>query len=331
MKQYKQLTSELRYQIYGLKQAGLNQTRIAQKIGVDKSTISREFRRNKGQRGWRPKQAQSLRDERRQACTNGKCFSSDEWAEVERLIREDLSPEQAANRLELEGGLQISHEIIYQHIYADKRNGGDLHQHLRSQKPRRKRYASGQERRGTIKNRVSIDERPEIVAQKTRMGDWEGDTVIGKNHKGGMVTLAERKSRYVLAGHIRSKHAAGVTAVTTRLLTPYKDKCHTITFDNGKEFAEHEKMAAKLKADIYFANPYHSWERGLNENSNGLLRQYFPKGMELTNITEEQVQEAVERINHRPRKVLGFRTPHEVFFGVELCYTKQPLAVALRT
>jgi len=298
---------------------------------VDKGTISREFKRNEGKRGWRPKQAQSFRDERRQACTNGKCFSSDEWAEVERLIREDLSPEQAANRLALEGCLQISHEIIYQHIYADKRNGGELHQHLRSQKPRRKRYASGQERRGTIKNRVSIDERPEIVAEKTRMGDWEGDTVIGKNHKGGLVTLAERKSRYVLAGHIRSKHAAGVTAVTTRLLTPQKDKCHTITFDNGKEFAEHEKMAAELKADIYFANPYHSWERGLNENSNGLLRQYFPKGMELTDITEEQVQEAVERINHRPRKVLGFRTPHEVFFGVEVRYTKQPLVVALLT
>ena len=311
--------------------AGLNQTEIAKKIGVDKGTISREFKRNEGKRGWRPKQAQSFRDERRQACTNGKCFSSDEWAEVERLIREDLSPEQAANRLALEGCLQISHEIIYQHIYADKRNGGELHQHLRSQKPRRKRYASGQERRGTIKNRVSIDERPEIVAEKTRMGDWEGDTVIGKNHKGGLVTLAERKSRYVLAGHIRSKHAAGVTAVTTRLLTPHKDKCHTITFDNGKEFAEHEKMAAELKADIYFANPYHSWERGLNENSNGLLRQYFPKGMELTDITEEQVQEAVERINHRPRKALGFRTPHEVFFGVEVRYTKQPLVVALLT
>ena len=331
MKEYKQLTSELRYQIYGLKQAGLNQTQIAKKIGVDKGTISREFKRNEGKRGWRPKQAQSFRDARRQACTNGKCFSSDEWAEVERLIQEDLSPEQAANRLELEGCLQISHEIIYQHIYADKRNGGDLHQHLRSQKPRRKRYASGQERRGTIKNRVSIDERPEIVAEKTRMGDWEGDTVIGKNHKGGLVTLAERKSRYVLAGHIRSKHAAGVTAVTTRLLTPYKDKCHTITFDNGREFAEHEKMAAELKADIYFANPYHSWERGLNENSNGLLRQYFPKGMKLTDITEEQVQEAVERINHRPRKILGFKTPHEVFFGVKLLYTKQPMAVALRT
>ena len=331
MKRYKQLTGGLRYQIYGLKQAGLNQTEIANRIGVDKGTVSREFKRNKGKRGWRPKQAQSLRDERYGARINGKRFSSDDWGEVERLIEEDLSPEQAANRLELEGVLKISHEIIYQHIYADKRSGGDLHRHLRSQKPHRKRCASGQERRGMIKNRVSIDERPEIVAQKTRMGDWEGDTVIGKNHKGGLVTLAERKSRYVLAGHIRSKHAEGVTAVTTRLLKPHKEKCHTITFDNGKKFAEHEKMAAELKVDIYFAHPYHSWERGLNENSNGLLRQYFPKGMELVDITEEQVQEAVERINHRPRKVLGFRTPHEVFFGVEIRYTKQPLTVALRT
>ena len=175
MKQYKQLTSGLRYQIYGLKQAGLNQTGIAKKIGVDKGTISRKFKRNEGKRGWRPKQARLFRDEHRQADTNGKCFSLDEWAEVERLIQEDLSPEQAANRLELEGVLKISHETIYQHIYADKRNGGDLHQHLRRQKPRRKRYASGQERRGTIKNRVSIDERPEIVAQKTRRAmEWNG-------------------------------------------------------------------------------------------------------------------------------------------------------------
>lgn len=330
MKQYAQLNHEQRYQISGLRKSGWNQTQIADEVGVHKSTISRELRRNQGLRGWRPKQAQSMRDERRQACINGKQFSSNEWAEVERLMRADLSPVQVANRLVLEETLQISPESIYMHIYADKRNGGDLHQHLRSQKPRRKRYASGQERRGTLRNRVSIDERPDIVAQRARMGDWEGDTVIGKNHKGGLVTLAERVSRYVLAGHIRSKHAAGVTAVTTRLLSPYKNKCHTITFDNGKEFAEHEHMAAELNADIYFAHPYSSWERGLNENSNGLLRQYFPKGMELTNITEEQVQRAVERLNHRPRKVLGFRTPHEVFFGVKILYTMQPLAVALR-
>ena len=252
---------------------------------------------------------------------------------VDRLIQKDLSPEQTANRLKLEGGLLISHEAIYQHVYADKRDGGDLCSNLRSQKQRRKRYASGQQRRGTIKNRVSIDDRPEIVTQKTRIGDWEGDTVIGKNHRGGLVTLAERKSRYVLAGHIRSKHAYSVTTVTTSLLTPFKDKCHTITFDNGKEFAEHERIATELQTSIYFAHPYqyHSWERGLNENSNGLLRQYFPKSMELTNITEEQVQWAVERLNHRPRKVLGFRSPHEVLFGVEMCYTKPLLAVALRT
>ena len=331
MKQYKQLTTGQRYQIYGLKQSGLNQTQIALIIGVNKSTISREFMRNKGKRGWRPSQAQSLRDERKQACNNGKQFTLNDWAEVDHLIRQDLSPEQAANRLKLEGGLQISHEAIYQHIYADKRDGGNLHSNLRSQKPRRKRYASGQERRGMIKNRISIDDRPEIVNQKMRIGDWEGDTVIGKNHCGGLVTLAERVSRYVLAGHIRSKHADGVTAVTTRLLAPYKNRCHTITFDNGKEFAGHERIAEELQTSIYFAHPYHSWERGLNENSNGLLRQYFPKNMELTDITEEQVQWAVERLNHRPRKVLGFRSPHEVLFGVKMCYTRPTLAVALRT
>jgi len=243
MTKYKQLTSEQRYQIYGLKQAGLDQTQIAQKIGVNKSTIAREFRRNKGQRGWRPKQAQSLRYERKQACSNGKKFTLNEWAEVERLIREDLSPEQIANRLKLEGRFQISHESIYQHIYAGKREGSDLWRHLRCQKPRRKRYASGQERRGMIKNRVSIDKRPEIVEQKTRIGDWEGDTVIGKKQQGLLVTLAERKSRYTLVGKLPSKHSEGVKSKVNSLLEPHKHKCHTVTFDNGKEFAEHEAMA----------------------------------------------------------------------------------------
>lgn len=179
MKQYTQLTSEQRYQISGLKKAGWKQGQIASEVGVDKSTISRELKRNKGDRGWRPKQAQRLRDERRRDCINDRQRPLDEWAEVDRLIRQDLSPEQTAARLELEGGLQISHETIYQHIYADKRAGGDLWRHLRCQKPRRKRYASRQERRGAIRNRLSIDERPEIVEQKTRIGDWEGDTIRG--------------------------------------------------------------------------------------------------------------------------------------------------------
>lgn len=331
MRRYTQLTEEQRYQIYGLKKAGWKQVRIAAEVGVNKSTISRELKRNRGERGWRPKQAQRLRDARRQGCINSRRFSLNDWAEVERLIRADLSPEQAAARLELEGGLPISHEIIYRHIYADKQRGGDLHRHLRCQKRHRKRYASGQERRGALRNRISIDERPEIVEQKIRIGDWEGDTVIGKNHRGVLVTLAERKSRYVLAAPLRSKQAEGVTTKITLLLRPHKDQCHTVTFDNGKEFAEHETIAAELKADIYFAHPYHSWERGLNENSNGLLRQYFPKSQELIEVTEAQVQWAVDRLNHRPRKVLGFRTPHEVFFGVEIRYTKPTVVVALRT
>lgn len=309
MKHYKQLTSEQRYQICGLKKAGLNQSRIADEVGVNKSTISREFRRNKGRRGWHPKQAEELRDERRKQCANAQRLSMSDWTEVERLVRLDMSPEQAARRLALESVLQISHEAIYLHIYADKRRGGDLWRHLRCQKPRRKRYASGQERRGTIKNRIGIDERPGIVDQKNRIGDWEGDTVIGKNHQGALVTLAERKSRYVLAAQVHGKHASGVTAAVTRLLRPHRGKCHTMTFDNGKEFAEHETIAAELNADVYFAHPYHSWERGLNENSNGLLRQYFPKGMELIAVTQEQVQWAVDRLNHRPRKVLGFIDP----------------------
>jgi transposase, IS30 family len=324
------LTGEQRYRISGLKKSGLKQSQIADEVGVHKSTISRELKRNKGLRGWLPKQAQSLRDERRRTCSNAKGFSLDDWQEVERLIRLDMSPEQAAQRLALEGRLQIRHETIYLHIYVDKRLDGDLWRHLRCQKPCRKRYASGQERRGMIKNRAGIDERPGIVDWTSRIGDWEGDTVIGKNHRGALVTLAERKSRHVLAAQVAGKQAQPVTAEVTRLFRPHKCKCHTVTFDNGKEFAEHEKIAAELNVDIYFAHPYHSWERGLNENSNGLLRQYFPKGMELTAVTQEQVQRAVDLLNHRPRKVLEFRTPFEVFFGKTVRYTRPPLDVAFR-
>ena len=252
-----------------MKKAGLNQSQIAAEVGVHKSTISREFGRNQGRRGWRPRQAQELRDERRKRCVNAQRLSLLEWAEVERLIRMDMSPEQAFCRLALECGLRISHETIYVHIYEDKRRGGSLWQHLRCQKPRRKRYTGDQERRGAIKNR------------------------IGKNHRGALVTLAERKSRYILAAQVAGKQASGVTAAIMRLLRPHKDKCYTMTFDNGKEFAEHQTIAAKLDADVYFARPYRSWERGLSENSNGLLRQYFPKAMELIEVTQEQVQWAV--------------------------------------
>ncbi len=330
MKHYSQLTSEQRYQISGLRKAGMNQSQVALELGVHKSTISRELSRNCGKRGWRPKQAAQLAISRRSQCANAGKFTSEHWDEVDRLIGLDMSPDQVGKRLALEGGITISHETIYRHIYANKRQGGDLWRHLRCQKPRRKRYASGGERRGMIKNRVSSKQRPKMVDEKTRLGDWEGDTVIGKNHQGVLVTLAERKSRYLLAAPTASKQAPVVGAAVTGLLKTHKDKCHSITFDNGKEFSEHEDIAQKQGTQVYFAHPYHSWERGLNENSNGLLRQYFPKGMELSKVSTEQVQWAVDRINHRPRKVLGYRTPYEAFFGTTLQYTRPTLGVALQ-
>jgi IS30 family transposase len=181
-----------------------------------------------------------------------------------------------------------------------------------------------------IRNRVSIDQRPDIVAHKSRIDDWEDDTMIGKDHQGGLLTLAERKSRYVLVWHIRSKHAKRVTTVATRLLKPYQNRCHPISVDNGKEFSGHENLAAALQAEIYFAHPYRSWVRVLKENSNGLLRQHFPKGIALTKIRQDQVQYAVDRLNHRLRKVLDFKTTYEIFFGKTVRYTKSTLNVALR-
>ena len=248
-------------------------------------------------------------------------FTSLVWDQVEALIRKDWSPEQICGRLEAEQGIRISHEYIYLYIYADKRSGGDLY--LRCQKQRRKRYGS-YDCRGIIRNRISIDERPSIVDAKGRFGDWEGDTVIGKQHRGALVTLVERKSLYTVIGAVCRKTAGAVCEAIVAGLAPYKDRVHTLTYDNGREFSEHERMAAELDAHIYFAHPYSSWERGANENTNGLIRQYFPKGQDLTAVSEAEIEYVMNQLNHRPRKTLGFRTPYEVFFN-----TRTPLTVAL--
>ena len=226
--------------------------------------------------------------------------------------------------MKLEKAISISHECIYQRAYRDKAQGGDLVSYLRCQKLRRKRYASGRERRGTLKNRTCIEQRPAVVDRRSRIGDWEGDTVIGQGHKGVLVTLVERKSRYTLAAPLDSRHSAGVTHAVIELLRPHKAQCKTLTFDNGKEFAEHQFIAQCLRVKVYFAHPYCSWERGLNENHNGLLRQFFPKKTNLLKVTQDQVNDAVYRLNHRPRKCLGYRTPHEVFYGLEMCPIKLP-------
>ena len=218
-----------------------------------------------------------------------------------------------AGRLDKEGIIKLHHETIYQYVLADKSAGGTLYKHLRHQKKTyRKRYGSAHNRTG-IPNRVDIEQRPQEANERKRVGDWEADTIIGKNHKGAIMTLDERKSKVRLAAPLQSKKAQPVKQATIDLLQPIKLFVETITFDNGKEFSLHEAIAKALGCDTYFARPYHSWERGQNENANGLLRQYFPKSKELVNVAMKQVVEAVDKLNSRPRKCLGFKTPYEVF------------------
>ena len=322
MNTYTQLTREERYQIFALKQAGHNNNEIAAFLGRNKSTISRELGRNSSGGEYQPEQAQHLALQRRRAKIRPR-FGGSVWTQVELLLQMDWSPQQISGRLKMEQGIHISHEYIYQYIYADKRAGGELYRHLRCQKKRRKRYGS-YDRRGKIPNQVSIEQRPVVVAERGRVGDWEGDTVIGKNHKGALVTLVERKSLYTIIDGVARRTAAAVREAIVSGLASHKGKLHTLTYDNGKEMAEHEQITKELGIKVYFAHPYSSWERGVNENTNGLIRQYFPKTRELTDVTKEEIEQAMERLNHRPRKTLGFRTPYEVFFS-----THTPLTVAL--
>lgn len=310
MKKYKQLTLEQRYQIYALMKAGINLVQIAVNMGVDKSTISREVKRNVSQRGYRPQFAMRKAFERRKEKAKPR-ITSGGWAEIEADIRSELSPEQISGKLALNGGQKVSHEWIYQHIYRDKAGGGTLYTHLRCQKKRRKRYGS-YSKRGQLVNQVSIDERPQVVDQKKRIGDWEVDLVIGKGHHQALVTIVDRKSKLLRMRKINQK-----TGTLTRqaICQELKDlTAHTITSDNGREFNEHDIIASFLGADFYFCHPYSSWERGLNENTNGLIRQYFPKHMKFDMITDEQIKAVEDKLNNRPRKTLGYHTPNEVYF-----------------
>jgi IS30 family transposase len=310
---YQQLTQEQRYQIDALQKATFTLTQIAAEIGVHKATVSREVRRNRGGRGYRPKQAQELTTARKLAASTPR-IAAQTWRLVESRLRdEQWSPEQISGWLRRKLQPSVSHERIYQYIYADKRAGGTLYTHLRCQKQRRKRYGS-YSRRGRLPNCRSIETRPKIVDAKRRLGDWEADTIIGKNHQGALVTLTERKSKLLLMQRVADKTAAGVEHAVTTLLSKVADHVHTITSDNGREFANHQAIARKLAADFYFAHPYSSWERGLNENTNGLIRQYFPKACDFTTITDAEVRRVQQRLNSRPRKTLGYQTPHQVFY-----------------
>ena len=318
MRTYHQLTREQRYQIYALKKMGHYLSEIAGVLGVNKSSVSRELKRNSGKRGYRPQQAQALALERR---SKGQPrITSRTWATVARLLRQEWSPEQISGRLKKEQGLGISHEWIYQYVLQDQWAGGELYRHLRCQKQRRKRYGQ-YERRGQLLNCTSIEERPALVNCRQRLGDWEVDTLIGKRHKQAMVTLTERKSRFTLLGKVTHRTAQEVENQIHKLLQPVSNQVYTLTSDHGKEFANHQHLAETLNLKFYFAHPYAAWERGTNENTNGLIRQYFPKKHDFQTISKQQIQQVMHKLNLRPRKTLRFKTPFEVFCHLSVALT----------
>lgn len=309
-----QLTLAQRYKISVYLQAGISKRRIAPMVYVHHSTVCHEITRNSINGKYDPEAADQKGKTRRQQARKYRKISPQTWRLVEKLLRLDFSPEQIAGLFERSGVKMISHETIYQYVLADQANGGTLWKHLRrSRKKRRKRYGK-QDRRGVIPDRVSIDQRPAIVDQKCRIGDWEIDTVIGKKHQGVLIVAVERKSKLTVIGWSRYKKAKLVSKEIIRMLKPYKKHVLTITVDNGKEFALHKMIARALKIDVYFAHPYSAWERGLNENTVGLVRQYFPKNISFKVVDPEMILTAQNRLNIRPRKTLGFRSPVEVFF-----------------
>lgn len=311
---YEHLSLEERHYIAIELKKDTSINKIAKSLNRSQGTISKEIQRNTGKRGYRYQQANSIALNRRECKQKPTKMTADLLLKInDMLIDNQWSPEQIVGRLKREISLSIHHETIYRYVIADKENGGLLYKHLRHSNKTYRRRSSTQGRYIGIPNRTDIDERPEIINNRERVGDWEGDLIIGANHKGAIVTLDERKSKLRLAFPINNKLANLTTNAIILLLTPFKEFVKSITFDNGREFAKHTEAAQKLQCDTYFAKPYHSWERGQNENANGLLRQYFPKKMELIDIAVEEVLRAVDKLNSRPRKCLGFKTPYEVF------------------
>lgn len=312
----KHLTKEQRYNISAYLQSGKSETETARLVGVHRSTISREIHRNSDKRNgiYKPDLAQFKYTNRMRSRRHFVKFTDDLKIQVDILLRNDYSPEQVSGFMRIKGLYTVSHETIYQYVWDDKRHGNKLlYMHLRRRGRLHKKRGTLTNSRGFIKNRADIDRRPAIVDEKVRFGDLEIDTVIGKNHKGALLTINDRVTGLVWIRLLSGKDASLLTRAAIDALQPFKDQIHTITADNGKEFSFHEEIARKLNIFVYFAKPYHSWERGANENSNGLIRQYFPKGTDFRNITDEQVMRVQNILNSRPRKRLGYITPKEKY------------------
>ncbi|MEI8301410.1 MAG: IS30 family transposase [Chlamydiota bacterium] len=310
---YKRLAREQRYLIEIDLKSGLSIRTIAHRLKISPSTVSREVNRNSGKRGYRHNQAQSKANLRKTSKIRQRKLTASLLRKVNALIKEDMSPKQISGRLKLLEDIDISHETIYRHIWEDKKQGGSLYFHLRRKAKKYNKRSTSSAGRGKIPNRVDISKRPKIVEKKKQIGHFEGDLIVGKDHKGAILTLVERATKVSFLFKLKNKEAKAVTKGIIKILKRFKGIIKTITFDNGKEFSLHEKVSKSLGIKCYFATPYHSWERGLNEHHNGLIRQYIPKKTDFSLVTKKYLIKIQNKLNNRPREVLGFKTPREVF------------------
>jgi IS30 family transposase len=309
-----------------LRKQGLNQSQMARALGRHRSTICREFRRNSSRSDghYRPSKAQERTQGRRSRSRRNLQFTEPEFALVERLLCRQWSPEQVAGHLRRTGQLLISHETIYRHIWRDKHEGGLLYTHLRGARKRRRKRYGAYDSRGRLAGKRLIAERPQEVETRRQLGHWEIDTVMGTGSLDCIVTLVERKTGLVLIGKLRDRTTESLNRRVIRLMRWHEGPFATVTADNGTEFHDYKGVEGRTGVTFYFATPHRSWERGSNENANGLIRQYLPKGASLAGLSQQRCNAIARKLNTRPRKRLGFLTPLE-------CYRESSVSVALQT
>jgi transposase, IS30 family len=315
---YNQITLAERIAISTLRKEGFCASAIARRLGRHRSTITRELQRNCCAYDGHDRfsKAQERTNGRRRRSRRGRLHGESEYRRVNGLLAQKFSPEQISGHLKREGEFAISHETIYRHVWTDMQAGGLLYQHLRqSPKQRRKRYKR-YDSRGKLANKRMIGERPAVVEARQQLGHWEIDTVMGRGETDCIVTVVERKSGYLLMGKLRNRTKAELNKRTIQLIRQHAHSFKTITADNGTEFHGYAAIEAATDVVFYFANPHHSWERGTNENTNGLIRQYLPKGESMTSLTQHGCNEIARQLNRRPRKRHGYKTPEECFYGL---------------
>jgi IS30 family transposase len=312
---YHQLSTEERYELAAMRRQHVGMAAMAQHLGRHRSTLYREVKRNQSAHDgcYRPSHAVEKASGRQHRSRRNWRYGLAEFAPIEALIREELSPEQIVGRSQRQGKRVMSHETIYRWIWRDKRCGGTLWRHLRGARKRRRKRYGRYDSRGRLAGKRPIGQRPAVVESRGRIGDWEIDTMHGRG-KACVVTVVERKTGLVRIGQIQRATKELTLERTVELLWAERRRVKTITADNGTEFHNYRDLESRLGTRVYFATPHHAWERGTNENTNGLIRQYLPKGTNLSRITQGQCDRIAEQLNNRPRLRLGFRTPNEAYF-----------------